>query len=78
MECSLDDEGKSSFKLSEPVTVIYKDENLQTKGGKSPRIYCMVVGGGAKAGEIFTRSEILIINRSGDHQLGRICWATPV
>ncbi|PKK68466.1 hypothetical protein RhiirC2_750150 [Rhizophagus irregularis] len=31
MECSLDNEGKPSFKLSEPVTVVYKDENLQTK-----------------------------------------------
>jgi hypothetical protein len=31
MECSLDDEGKPSFKLSEPVTVVYKDENLQDK-----------------------------------------------
>ncbi|PKC60886.1 hypothetical protein RhiirA1_444701 [Rhizophagus irregularis] len=31
MECMLDDEGKPSFKLSEPVTVVYKDENLQTK-----------------------------------------------
>src|ERR1044072_9895708 len=29
MECSLDNEGKPSFKLSEPVTVVYKDENLQ-------------------------------------------------
>ncbi|PKY32177.1 hypothetical protein RhiirB3_531946 [Rhizophagus irregularis] len=31
MECMLDDEGKPSFKFSEPVTVVYKDENLQTK-----------------------------------------------
>src|SRR5215510_8240751 len=31
MKCSLDSEGKPSFKLSEPVTVVYKDENLQTK-----------------------------------------------
>jgi hypothetical protein len=31
MECSLDNEGKPSFKLSEPVTVVYKDENLQAK-----------------------------------------------
>jgi hypothetical protein len=31
MECSLDDEGKPTFKLSEPVTVVYKDENLQVK-----------------------------------------------
>ena len=31
MECSLDNEGKPSFKLSESVTVVYKDENLQTK-----------------------------------------------
>jgi hypothetical protein len=31
MECSLDNEGKPSFKLSEPVTVVYKDENLQVK-----------------------------------------------
>ncbi len=31
MECSLDHEGKPSFKLSEQVTVVYKDENLQEK-----------------------------------------------
>ena len=31
MECSLDNEGKLSFKLSESVTVVYKDENLQDK-----------------------------------------------
>ena len=31
MECSLDNEGKLLFKLSEPVTVMYKDENLQAK-----------------------------------------------
>ncbi|PKK69429.1 hypothetical protein RhiirC2_781024 [Rhizophagus irregularis] len=31
MECSLDNEGKPSFKPSEPVTVVYKDENLQVK-----------------------------------------------
>ncbi|RIA90139.1 hypothetical protein C1645_823700 [Glomus cerebriforme] len=31
MECSLDNEGKPSFKLSEPVTIVYKDENLQAK-----------------------------------------------
>ena len=31
MECSLDNEGKPSFKLSELVTVVYKDENLQAK-----------------------------------------------
>ena len=29
MECSLDNEGKPSFKLSEPVTVVYKDEKLE-------------------------------------------------
>jgi len=31
MECSLDNEGKPSFKLSESVTVVYKDEDLQDK-----------------------------------------------
>ena len=31
MECTQDSEGKPSFKLSEPVIVVYKDENLQTK-----------------------------------------------
>jgi hypothetical protein len=31
MECSLDNEGKPSFKLSKPVIVVYDDENLQTK-----------------------------------------------
>ncbi|EXX70886.1 hypothetical protein RirG_083340 [Rhizophagus irregularis DAOM 197198w] len=31
MECMLDGEGKPSFKLSEPVIVVYKDENLQAK-----------------------------------------------
>ncbi len=31
MECSLDNEGKSSFKLSELVIIMYKDENLQAK-----------------------------------------------
>ncbi|CAG8659539.1 6431_t:CDS:2 [Paraglomus brasilianum] len=31
MECSLDNERKPTFKLSEPVTVVYKDENLQVK-----------------------------------------------
>ena len=30
MECSYN-EGKPSFKLSEPVTVVYKDENMQAK-----------------------------------------------
>ncbi|UZN99887.1 uncharacterized protein OCT59_001150 [Rhizophagus irregularis] len=31
MECKVDSEGKPSFKLSEPVTVVYKDDNLQAK-----------------------------------------------
>jgi hypothetical protein len=31
MECRLDAEGKPSFKLSEPVIVVYRDENLQAK-----------------------------------------------
>ena len=31
MECSLDNEGKPSFKLSEPVIVEYNDENMQIK-----------------------------------------------
>ncbi|PKK71887.1 hypothetical protein RhiirC2_865326 [Rhizophagus irregularis] len=31
MECLLDHEGKPTFKLSEQVTVVYKDENLQDK-----------------------------------------------
>src|SRR3954447_23904932 len=31
MECSLDNEEKSAFKLSESVIVVYKDENLQAK-----------------------------------------------
>ena len=31
MEYLLDLEGKLSFKLSEPVTVVYKGENLQAK-----------------------------------------------
>ena len=31
MECSLDNEEKPSFKLSELATVVYKDENLQAK-----------------------------------------------
>ncbi|RIA94631.1 hypothetical protein C1645_817677 [Glomus cerebriforme] len=31
MECSLDDEGKPTFKLSKSVTVVYNDEDLQTK-----------------------------------------------
>jgi len=30
MECTLDNEGKLSFKLLEPV-IVYKDENLQAK-----------------------------------------------
>src|SRR5215469_6511323 len=31
MECSLDDEEKPSFKLTEPVTVVYENEDLQSK-----------------------------------------------
>jgi hypothetical protein len=31
MECSMDDQDRPSFKLSEPVVVVYNDENLQTK-----------------------------------------------
>ncbi|GES86143.1 hypothetical protein GLOIN_2v1658885 [Rhizophagus clarus] len=31
MECSLDNEGKPAVKLSESVTVVYKNENLQVK-----------------------------------------------
>ena len=29
MECMLDDEGKLMFKLSEPVTVMYKSNNMR-------------------------------------------------
>ncbi|CAB4435833.1 unnamed protein product [Rhizophagus irregularis] len=31
MECTMDDQDRPSFKLSEPVVVVYKDENLETK-----------------------------------------------
>ena len=31
MECTLDNEGRPSFKLSEPVIVEYNDESMQTK-----------------------------------------------
>ena len=31
MECSLDTQDRPSFKLSEPVVVVYNDENLQAK-----------------------------------------------
>jgi hypothetical protein len=31
MECSMDDQDRPSFKLSEPVVVVYNDENLQAK-----------------------------------------------
>jgi hypothetical protein len=31
MECSMDDQDRPSFKLSEPVVVVYNDENLQSK-----------------------------------------------
>lgn len=31
MECSLDNEEKPTFNLSEPVIVVYKDEDLQAK-----------------------------------------------
>ena len=30
MECTLNGEGKPSFKLSEPVSVVYKSDNLHT------------------------------------------------
>ncbi|CAG8741529.1 14141_t:CDS:1, partial [Funneliformis caledonium] len=29
MECSLDDQDRLRFKLSEPVIVVYKDENME-------------------------------------------------
>ena len=29
MECSLDDQDRLRFKLSEPVVVVYKDENME-------------------------------------------------
>ncbi|CAB4416226.1 unnamed protein product [Rhizophagus irregularis] len=51
MECSLDNEGKPSFKLSEPVTVVYKDENLQKRS--SGILY--VIGGGTEAGGSFAK-----------------------
>jgi len=31
MECSLDNKGKPSFKLSKLVTVVYNNEDLQAK-----------------------------------------------
>ncbi|PKC64282.1 hypothetical protein RhiirA1_222738 [Rhizophagus irregularis] len=31
MECSMDDQDRPSFKLSKPVTVVYEDNDLQTK-----------------------------------------------
>jgi hypothetical protein len=31
MECSMDDQDRPSFKLSEPVVIIYNDKNLQSK-----------------------------------------------
>jgi hypothetical protein len=31
MECSMDDQDRPSFKLSEPVVIVYNDENLQAK-----------------------------------------------
>ena len=37
MECSLDNEGKPSFKLSELVIVMYKDEKLQAKVEKAQK-----------------------------------------
>jgi hypothetical protein len=48
MECSLDLEGKLSFKLSELVTVVYKDENLQVKVD-------MVTRKGTEASESFVK-----------------------
>ncbi|CAB4407541.1 unnamed protein product [Rhizophagus irregularis] len=38
MECTLDEERKPSFKLSEPVIVEYNDENMQIKVKKSSGI----------------------------------------
>lgn len=35
MECTLDSEGKLSFKLSEQVIIVYKDDNMQTKCDRS-------------------------------------------
>lgn len=29
MECSLDDQDRLKFKLSEPVIIIYKDKNME-------------------------------------------------
>jgi hypothetical protein len=29
MECSMDDQDRPSFKLSEPVDVVYNDENME-------------------------------------------------
>ncbi|RGB40949.1 hypothetical protein C1646_811016 [Rhizophagus diaphanus] len=43
MECTLDEERKPSFKLSEPVIVEYNDENTN-QGGKGSRSYYLVVG----------------------------------
>jgi hypothetical protein len=34
MECSLDDQDRPSFKLSEPVVVVYNDENMENMVGK--------------------------------------------
>jgi hypothetical protein len=30
MECTLDDQDRPSFKLSEPVVVVYNNENMKT------------------------------------------------
>jgi hypothetical protein len=34
MECSLDDQDRPSFKLSEPVVIVYNDESMEIQKKK--------------------------------------------
>ncbi|CAG8829300.1 16037_t:CDS:1, partial [Racocetra persica] len=52
MECTLDYKRRPSFKLSKPVIIVYKNENIQMKVEKV--LSYMVVEGGTEAGESLT------------------------
>src|SRR4051794_8711204 len=55
MECTLDEERKPSFKLSEPVIVEYNEENMQIKVEKILGHIVWLLEGGAEGGLCFTK-----------------------
>ena len=40
MECSLDNQDRPSFKLSEPVVVVYNDENMEKRNNIKYCVAC--------------------------------------